>query len=297
MYYNSDSIVYLNGKFVKAANAKISLFSQSLHYGLSVFEGMRSYDTKEGPRIFKARQHFERLLHAARLMHMPHTYSAEKLTQVAYELLERNNLKNAYIRPLIFMGDNMHLQVMGAPNIFIGLWKWGKYLGEEQLNVSISSYSRPNPKAFHIETKTSGMYVNASLATMEAKSGGYDEAILLDQHGFISQSPGANLFYEKDGKIYTPPQGNIFPGITRKAVMEMARERDIEVIEKRFVTDELYNADVAFLTGTAVELVSIKSINRIGYQKDYKRTVTYELERDFKDYVRTARHDPSYTII
>lgn len=297
MYYKNNTLVYLNGEFVKAEDAKISLFSQSLHYGLSVFEGMRSYDTKEGARIFKARQHFERLLNSARLMHMPHNYDANKLTQVAYELLERNNLKNAYIRPLIFLGENMHLQVTGPANIFIGVWKWGKFLGDEQLNVSISSYGRPNPNSFHIETKTSGMYVNATLASMEAKNAGYDEAIMLDQNGCIAQAPGANLFYEKEGRIYTPPQGTIFPGITRKAVMEMAREREIEVIEKRFVTDELYNADTAFLTGTAVELVSIKSINRIPYLKDYKRTVSHELERDFKDYVRTVRHDPSYTII
>lgn len=297
MYYNSNTQVYLNGEFVNAENAKVSLFSQSLHYGLSVFDGMRSYDTKEGPRIFKVRQHYERLLNGARLMHIPHNFDVNKLIQITYELLERNNIKNAYIRPLIFLGNNMHLHITGTANIFIGVWRWGKYLGDEQLNVSISSYCRPNPKSFHIETKTSGMYVNATLATMEAKSGGYDEAILLDQQGFISQSPGANIFYEKEGRIFTPPQGTIFPGITRKAVMEMAREREIEVIEKRFVTDELYNADVAFLTGTAVELVSIKSINRIPYQKDYKRTVSYELERDFKDYVRTVRHDPSYTII
>jgi branched-chain amino acid aminotransferase len=297
MYYTNNTQVYLNGEFVNATDAKVSLFSQSLHYGLSVFEGMRSYDTKEGPRVFKVRQHYERLLNSARLMHIPHNFDINKLIQVTYELLERNKIKNAYIRPLIFLNDNMHLHITGTANIFIGVWRWGKYLGDEQLNVSISSYSRPNPKAFHIETKTSGMYVNASLATMEAKNGGYDEAILLDLQGFISQTPGANIFYEKDGKLYTPPRGTIFPGITRKAVMEMAREREIEVIEKHFVTDELYNADVAFLTGTAVELVSIKSINRIPYQKDYKRTVSYELERDFKDYVRTVRQDPSYTII
>ncbi|CAN5887693.1 branched-chain amino acid transaminase [soil metagenome] len=297
MYYKNNTQVYLNGEFVNAADAKVSMFSQSLHYGLSVFEGMRSYDTKEGPRIFKARRHYERFLNSARLMHIPHNFDVDKLIQVSYELLERNKMKDAYIRPLIFLGDNMHLHITGSANIFIGAWRWGKYLGDEQLNVSISSYSRPNPKAFHIETKSSGMYVNGSLATMEAKSGGYDEAIQLDQQGFISQAPGANIFYEKEGRIYTPPQGTIFPGITRRAVMEMAREREIEVIEKRFVTDELYNADVAFLTGTAVELVSIKSINRIPYQKDYKRTVSYELERDFKDYVRTVRHDPSYTII
>jgi branched-chain amino acid aminotransferase len=297
MYYTHNTQVYLNEEFVNAADAKVSLFSQSLHYGLSVFEGMRSYDTKEGPRIFKVRQHYERLLNSARLMHIPHNYDVDKLIQITYELLERNKIKNAYIRPLIFLTDNMHLHITGTANIFIGVWKWGKYLGDDQLNVSISSYSRPNPNAFHIETKASGMYVNASLATMEARNGGYDEAILLDLQGFISQTPGANIFYEMEGKLYTPPRGTIFPGITRKAVMEMAQEREIEVIEKRFVTDELYNADVAFLTGTAVELVSIKSINRIPYQKDYKRTVSYELERDFKDYVRSVRQDPSYTII
>jgi branched-chain amino acid aminotransferase len=231
-------------------------------------------------------------------MQIPHSYTVEELIQITYSMLDKNNLKDAYIRPLLFMDENMSLQVKktSKANLFIAVWQWDKYLGYERVNVYISSFLRPSPKAFCIEAKTCGNYVNSILASTEARNAGYDEAILLDQQGYVAEGAAANLFYEKDGKLYTPPRGNILPGITRSAVIEMAREKEIEVIEKLFTSHELYQADAAFLTGTAVEMVGIKSINKIPYKKEYKNTLTYELEKDFKIFVRNY-HDPSYTII
>lgn len=296
MYYNSNTTVYLNGNFVKAADAQCSLYSQSLHYGLGVFEGIRSYQTKDGARLFKAKEHFERFLQSAKLMNIPCDYSVEELIQIAYLLLDKNDLEEAYIRPLLYLNDNLGLKILGNSNLFIAAFPWGKLLGSKRLNVYISSFSRPSSKAFCVESKTCGHYVNSILASNEAKQLGFDEAILLDQKGFVAGGPAANIFYEKDGKFYTPPLGNIFPGITRKAIIEMATARDIEVIEKNFTTDDLYQADAAFFTGTAAEVIGIRSINKIAYQKDYQKTLTYGIEKDFKSFVRNV-HDTNYTII
>jgi branched-chain amino acid aminotransferase len=298
MYHKENSIVYLNGKFIKASEATCSLYSQTVHYGMGVFEGIRSYDTRNGTKIFKAREHYERLLHSAHLMGIPHAYTVEELIQLSYSLLEKNNLEDAYIRPLLYMDENMSLQVKktSTSNLFIAAWQWDKYLGDKRINVYISSYVRPSPKAFCIEAKTCGNYVNSILASTEARNAGYDEAILLDQNGNVAEGAASNLFIEKDGKLYTPPRGNILPGITRGAIIEMAREKEIEVIEKLFSTDELYAADAAFLTGTAVEVAAIKSINKIPYKKEFHHTITFEMEKDFKNFVRNY-HDPAYTII
>lgn len=298
MYFKENSIVYLNGKLIKATEAKCSLYSQTVHYGFGVFEGIRSYDTKDGAKIFKIKEHYERLLQSAKLMNIPCDYTVEELIQITYKLLEANNLKDAYIRPLLFLDDNMSLQVKktSKANLFIALWQWDKYLGDKRINIYISSYIRPNSRAFLTEAKTCGHYVNSIMASTEARNGGYDEALLLDQQGYVAEGASANIFCEKDGKLYTPPKGNILPGITRNAVIEMAREKDIEVVEKLLTTAELYEADVAFFTGTAVEMVGIKSINKIPYKMDYRKTLTYELEYDFKNYVRSFP-DPSYTII
>lgn len=296
MYFSENTQVYLNGKFVKAADAKVGLYSQTMHYGIGVFEGIRSYDTRDGARIFKAKAHFERLLRSAELMHMPHNYSVDQLTSLTYALLEKNNLKEAYIRPLLFIGEDMALQVSQEAQLFIAAWKWSKFLGTEPLQVHISSYQRPNPKAFHIEAKANGHYVNSILASMEAKKLGYDEALLLDMNGNVAEGPGANIFFEKEGVLYTPPKGHILPGITRQVVMEMARERDVRVVEKNFTTTELLEADAAFFTGTAAEVVPIKAINKIHFKARYEETFSADLEMNFKDYVRSA-HDPYYTII
>lgn len=296
MYYKPNSAVFLNGSFIKAQDAKFSLYSQTLHYGIGVFEGLRSYRTKDGARIFKVKEHFERLINSARLMNIPCDYTVDELIQIAYLLLDRNDFEEAYIRPMLFLGENLSLKITGHSNLFIAAFPWGKLLGDKRLDLCISSYVRPSAKAFHVEAKTNGHYVNSILASTEATQLGFDEAILLDPKGYVAGGSATNIFFEKDGTFYTPPYGSIFPGITRKAVIEMAAARDIEVIEKSFTSEELYKADAAFFTGTAAEVVGIRSINKIPYEKEYEKTLTYHIEKDFKNFVRNS-YDSNYTII
>lgn len=261
MYYNADSKVYLDGKFIPAKEAQTDLYSQTLHYGSGVFEGIRSYDTPDGVRIFKAKEHYERLKYSAESMHMPFPWTADELTRITYELLEMNKLKDAYIRPLVYLGANMSLTPTNEVHLVMMAWEWGKYLGDNLLHVMLSSYQRPNPKSCHVQAKVVGHYTNSILATTEAKQNGYHEALLTDINGFIAEGPGANFFYEKDGKLFTPPLGNILSGITRATVFEIAKELGIEVEERLFKPEEIYSADAAFFCGTAAEVIGIGKFN------------------------------------
>ena len=234
MYYNKDTKIFLDGKWLKASEATTDLYAQTLHYGNGVFEGIRSYKTEDGVRIFKAKEHFERLKYSAEVMHINLDYTPEQLTKLTYELLEKNNLENAYIRPLVYLGANMSLQPTDEVHVLLCAWEWGRYLGDKQLSLMTSSFQRPNPKATHIDAKITGHYTNSILATTEAKNNGFDEALLLDMNGKIAEGPGANFFYEKDEVLYTCPLGNILSGITRQTVFELAKKLGIEVIEKFF---------------------------------------------------------------
>lgn len=261
MYYNENTVLFLNGEFIKAIDAKTDLYSQTMHYGSGVFEGIRSYATPEGVKVFKAKEHYERLLDSAKKMHIDLVYSVEDLTKFTYQVLEQNNLKDAYIRPLVYLGANMSLTPTCEVSVMICAWEWGKYLGSKLLNLHVSSYQRPNPKSCHVEAKVTGHYINSILATTEAKAKGFDEALLLDPSENVAEGPGANFFMQKDGKLYTAPLGNILPGITRATVIELARNSGIEVVEKLFKIEEVLKADSAFYTGTAAEVVGINSIN------------------------------------
>ena len=262
MYYSDSTVVFLDGQWIKAKDAKVDLFSQTMHYGLGVFEGIRAYGIPGGFNVFKALDHYERLERSAKLVHIKLPYTAEELVQTTYELLERNNLQDAYIRPLVYMGANMALQPSNEVHVFMTAWKWERYLGDELLDVMISSYRRPNPRSVPVEAKVTGHYTNSILATTEAKEAGYDEAILVDGNGFIAEGSGANLFFEKDEILFTPPEGNILPGITRATIMGYAKDLGIEVKEKLFTADEFKTADSAFFTGTASEIAGIKSVDK-----------------------------------
>ena len=227
-YYNNDTILYLNGDFVKATEAKMDLYSQSLHYGYSVFEGIRSYKTVNGETsIFKAVEHFERLKNSAEALNMPYHWTTEELIEATYEVLKQNNLQNAYIRPVIYAEANMSFVKNEQSFVLIEVWEMGLFLGEKLLRVMTSSFERPNPKGFKIHAKAAGHYVNSIMASQEAKGKGYDEALLNDMNGNVAEGPGANLFFEKDGKIFTPALGNILPGITRATVLEICDELNI----------------------------------------------------------------------
>lgn len=295
MYYTNDTTLFLNGKFVKAADAKTDLFSQTLHYGYGVFEGIRAYQTVNGVKIFKAREHYERLLRSASLVGIPLNYDPEELTQATYEVLARNNQSNAYVRPLVFCSPNMSLTSPHEVSLMIASWEWGKYLGDQLLKVCISSYQRPNPKSFKVEAKACGHYVNSILATTEAKQRGFDEGLLLDIEGFVAEGPGANFFYEKDGVLYTPPRGSILPGITRQTVLEICSELDLRVEEKLFKPEDLFDADSAFFCGTAAEVIGIESIEGQKFSKPWKESMGAIVQEAYRCLVLDKSY--SYVIV
>ncbi len=278
-YYNSDTIIYLNGEYVKAADAKTDLYGQSMHYGYSVFEGIRSYKTASGEtRIFKPVEHFDRLRRSAQALNMPYTWTNEELIEATYEVLRRNNQDNAYLRPIVFAPANMSFSLNTESFISIQTWEMQPFLGNKLLRIFTSSFQRPNPKGFIMEAKAGGHYVNSILASQEAKAKGYDEALLTDMNGFVAEGPGANVFYEKDGKLFTPSLGNILPGLTRKTVLEICAAQGIPVEEKVITLEELKRADAAFFCGTAAEIIGWKSLDETVFGLDWERSVSKTIQ-------------------
>jgi branched-chain amino acid aminotransferase len=266
MYYNSSTEVFYDGQWLKAQDLTISPYVQTMHYGSGVFEGIRSYETPDGTRIFKSEEHYKRLLYSAEKMHLKVPYTYDEFTNFTYQLLEKNNLKNAYIRPLIFAGQNMTLTPTDEVHVMICAWEWAKYLGNKLSDVMISSYQRPNPKSCHVEAKVTGHYINSILATTEAKQKGFDEALLLDMNGNIAEGPGANFFYEKDNVLFTAPLGNILAGITRATMFELCDDLGFKLVEKYFTPEDVKGADSAFFTGTAAEVSGINSLDRVPFK-------------------------------
>jgi branched-chain amino acid aminotransferase len=295
MYYNDNTILFLDGKFVKAADAKIDLFSQTLHYGYGVFEGIRAYQTIHGTKIFKSHEHYERLQQSCRMMNITLDYSVEELAQISYQLLDKNNLSNAYLRPLVFAGANMSLTAPKEVSLMIAAWDWGKYFSNPAVRLCISSYQRPNPKSVKVAAKTCGHYVNSILATTEAKERGFDEALMLDMNGHVAEGPGANFFFEKDGVMYTPPLGNILPGITRQTVIEICHQLEIPVQEKYFRPEDLYEADSAFFCGTAAEITPIESIEGQLFQKPWTKSQGFLIQQTYQCIVLDKSY--SYVIV
>lgn len=293
-YYNEHTVLYLNGTFVRAAEATMDYYSQSLHYGYSVFEGIRSYKTINGEtKIFKAKEHYDRLQQSAEAMNMPYTWNAEELIVATYELLKRNNLQDAYIRPLVYAPANMSFVQNKESFLVIEAWEMQPFLGEKLLRVMLSSFQRPNPKGFRITAKAGGHYVNSILASQEAKANGFDEALLSDMNGFIAEGPGANVFYEKDGKLFTPSVGNILPGITRATVFEICEEMNIPVEEKLITTEKLKEADAVFFCGTAAEVIGWESLDDVKFPKPWNDSVSKTIQNFYKDKVIEKENKPT----
>lgn len=292
-YYNDATVIFLNGSFVKAAEAKMDFYSQSLHYGYSVFEGIRSYKTAKGDtKIFKPAEHYERLKNSARLMNLPYTWDTDDLINATYEVLKRNNIQNAYIRPVVYAPANMSFAVNTESMIFIEAWEMAPFLGDKLIRVMTSSFQRPNPKGFKIEAKAAGHYVNSILASQEAKARGFDEALLTDINDNIAEGPGANMFFEKDGRLVTPPPGNILPGITRATVLEICKKLGIVVEERLFKADELKSADTAFYCGTAAEVIGWESLDDITFKKVWNETVSKTIQDAYKSLIIEKEFEP-----
>ena len=293
MYYNEHTIIYHNGEFVKAVDAKANVYDTSLHYGYSVFEGIRSYNTKNGVKIFKAEEHFERMEFSAKAIGIPYPYNNSELIEISYEVLRRNNLTDAYLRPIVTSPPNISLTGATSSQITISAWAWGALLGEKLVRLKTSSYRRITPASFVVEAKVSGHYVNSILASKEARTLGYDEALLLDINGFVAEGPGANFFYEKDEVLYTPQRGSILPGITRATVIEICKALDIEVVEKRITPEEVYNADSAFYCGTAAEVIGIESLDDKRFPKNWNETLGAVIQKAYKNLVLEKQTTPA----
>ena len=295
MYYNENTIIYYNGEFVKATEAKGNVFDQTLHYGYGVFEGIRSYATENGVRIFKAKEHFDRMQFSCEAVGIPYPFKNEELIALSYEVLKRNNLADAYLRPLVTCTPNMSLTKGRESQLLIAAWEWGAYLGEKLLRIKTSSYRRITPASFKVAAKVSGHYVNSILATQEAKDLGFDEALLLDIEGYVAEGPGANIFVERDGVLYTPQLGSILPGITRATVIELCQELGIEVIEKQIRPEEVHGADSAFYCGTAAEVIGIDSLDNEPFKKQWKETLGATIQIAYKNLVLEKEYTTAET--
>jgi len=292
-YYNENTILWLDGRLLKASETKIDLYSQSMHYGYAVFEGIRSYRTASGEtKIFKPVEHYDRLKNSADALNIPYSYSTDQLIEATYQVLEHNNLQDAYIRPVVYSPANMSFNLNTESYTVIQAWEMAPFLGEKLLRVMTSSFQRPNPKGFKIEAKASGHYVNSILASQEAKAKGYDEALLTDINGFIAEGPGANMFFEKNGRLFTPATGNILPGITRATVLEICREYNIPVEEGQFTVNQLKTADAAFFCGTAAEVIGWTSIDDYAFPKPWASTLGRKIQSAYNNLVIEKQYQP-----
>jgi branched-chain amino acid aminotransferase len=267
---NTADLIWLNGEFVAWEDAKVHVLTHALHYGTGVFEGIRAYETPGGTAIFRNQDHLERLEKSAKLYYMELPYPLEQLREVTHELISRNGFKSCYIRPLVWRGYGpMGLNPLDNPvEAMIAVWEWGAYLGEEGkrngVRARTSSYRRISSESLIPHSKASGQYLNSVLAKIESVKAGYEEAILLDDKGYVSEGTGENVFVIKDGVIHTPGQADgILDGINRKSCIQIARDLGYEVVERNIARAELALADEVFLTGTAAELTPMREIDDI----------------------------------
>lgn len=280
------TLIYKQGEFIDKSSTAIDIFSQTVNYGFGAFEGIRAYLTNNGVKLFKAREHFERLKQSCDRINIPFTWNIDDLIEASYKLLEKNNLKNAYVRPLVITGPGMDLKINDSSEITIMAWDWDFYQGNKLLKTCISSYQRPNPKSGPVNAKLTGNYINSILATTDALKNGFDDAIQLDTRGFIAEAPGANLFIEKNGRLYTPEVSEyILAGITRGTIIKIAKQLDIEVIEKNLTVDDFKNADSAFLCSTAAEVVGIGSVDDVIFSVPFSDTLGGTLQKAYKNLV------------
>jgi branched-chain amino acid aminotransferase len=283
-------LIWMNGEFVAWEDAKIHVLTHGLHYGTGVFEGLRAYDTPRGTAIFRHYDHLARFEKSAELYYMPIPYSTEELRAATHELIARNELRSCYIRPLAFRGyGQMGLFPLEAPvDVCIATWAWGAYLGDEGkrtgIRAKVSSWRRISPESLIPHSKASGQYLNSVLAKIESHKAGYEEAILLDDHGRVCEGSGENLFVVTDGVILTPPQSaSILDGINRKSVIAIARDLGYEVVERDLARAELYLADEVFMTGTAAELCPVREIDDHAIGDGRPGPVTRCVQEAFED--------------
>lgn len=286
-----DGYIWLDGEYVEWREAKVHVLTHTLHYGMGVFEGVRAYKTKDGPAIFRLKEHTERLFDSAHILGMPMSHTKDELNQVQKEIIKKNNLQSAYLRPMCFYGsegmglraDNLKVHTM------IAAWEWGAYLGEDNMKngirIKTSSYTRHHVNIAMCKAKANGNYINSMLALQEALRDGYDEALLLDVAGFVAEGSGENIFIIKDNVIYTPELTYALSGITHNTITQLAKDLGYEVIMKRITRDEIYCADEAFFTGTAAEVTPIRELDNRKIGSGTRGEVTEKLQTLYFDCV------------
>ena len=284
--------IWMDGKFVNWADANIHVLTHTLHYGTGAFEGIRCYKTKKGSAIFRLQEHVDRLLDSCHILSIDSPFSNAKIKKAIIDTVKVNKLKECYIRPLVFIGYGaMGLYTKGNPiKVAVAAWPWGAYLGEEGIKngirVKVSSFTRLHVNVSMTKSKTCGDYVNSTLAKSEAVACGYDEALILDTSGFVSEGTGQNIFIVRDGVLMTPPLPSVLEGITRKSIIEMARKEKIKVSETNFTRDEVYISDEAFFTGTAAEVTPIREVDGRSIGNGKPGPITKKLQKLFFQIVK-----------
>jgi len=297
MLSNKDKI-WFNGQFVEWDKAKIHVLSHVVHYGSSVFEGIRCYKNREGSAIFRLEDHVRRLFDSAKIYMIDIPYTEEEICEAVIETVKINNLKECYIRPVVFRGyKELGVNPLNCPvEVVIAAWEWGSYLGQEALkegvDVGVSTWRRMAPNTLPNMAKAGGSYLNSQLVKIEAIKHGYDEGIMLDYNGMVSEGSGENIFIVKDGELYTPPiSSSILSGITRDSVIKLAEEMDINVKEECIPREMLYIADELFFTGTAAEITPIRSVDGIKIGNGRRGPLTEKLQESFFKILRAEADD------
>jgi branched-chain amino acid aminotransferase len=288
---DAADLIWMNGEFVAWEDAKVHVLTHGLHYGTGVFEGVRCYDTQsKGPAVFRHEDHLDRLFKSSELYYMPIPFERAQLREATLELIGRNGLRSCYIRPLVYRGyGTMGLFPLDAPvDVAIAVWEWGSYLGDEGkangVRAKVSSWRRISPDSLIPQAKASGQYLNSILAKIEAHKAGYEEAILLDDHGYVCEGTGENLFVVRDGVIHTPPAtASILDGINRKSAIQIARDLGFEVVERNLARAELYLCDELYCTGTAAELTPIREVDDHKIGDGRPGEVTRAVQQAFED--------------
>jgi branched-chain amino acid aminotransferase len=284
--------IWHNGRFIAWDDARIHVLSHVVSYGSSVFEGVRCYDTANGPAIFRLREHTRRLVDSAKIYRIAIPYTIDELCQAQVELVRINGLRSCYIRPIVLRGygDIGVLPRKNPTEVFLACWEWGKYLGEEALShgvdVCVSSWTRMAPNTLPALAKAGGNYLNSQLIRMEADLNGYAEGIAMDSTGCVSEGSGENIFVIRDGRIHTPPlASSVLPGITRDSIVKLAAELEIPLVECVIPREMLYIADEIFFSGTAAEVTPVRSVDKIPVGEGRRGPITAKIQRAFFDIV------------
>jgi branched-chain amino acid aminotransferase len=292
-----DGVIWYDGQMVPWREATTHVLTHTLHYGMGVFEGVRAYDAEQGTAIFRLREHTDRLFRSAHILQMAMPYDKDTLNRAHLDVVRENGLESAYIRPMCFYGsEGMGLRADNLKtHVIVAAWEWGAYLGKESLEKGIrvrtSSYTRHHVNITMCKAKANGNYMNSMLALQEALSCGYDEAMLLDNEGYVAEGSGENIFIVRNGMLYTPELTSALEGITRDTIMTLAAEEGLAIREKRITRDEVYVADEAFFTGTAAEVTPIREIDNRVIGNGGRGPITEKLQTLYFDQVHGRRED------